>query len=137
MAIAKISKIEIIGLHEDKERFLNLLQRLGIVELISVKDETYQTNPPLFSENLPISIEAEILEIEEEISYLATFKEKTRFFEGIANLRPIIYENELKEIIASFDYRSVLKELKDLRSHLKNVIQHKEKLEEEKHLLLP
>ena len=130
MAIAKIKKIEIIGLQDDKEKFLNLLQRLGAVELLTLQDETSEKDTPMFSE-------ADMLEIEEALSYLATFKEKTGLFEGIIRSKPLIYEDELKEIVKNFDYRSMLKELTSLRSHLKNLIQHKDKLNQEKQLLLP
>ena len=38
MAIAKIKKIEAIGLQQDKEQFLHLLQKLGTVELIGLEE---------------------------------------------------------------------------------------------------
>jgi len=130
MAIAKVDRIEIIGLQKDKERFLSLLQELGLVELVSAeaaKDGKKSEMPS----------DAEILGIEEALSYLRTFKEKTSFFGGMINLRPIIHKEEIRNVIDHFDHGAFLKELSKLRTHLKNLMQHKEKLSHEKQLLNP
>jgi hypothetical protein len=39
MAIAKIKKIELLGLNKDKERLLFSLQNLGRVELINIRQQ--------------------------------------------------------------------------------------------------
>lgn len=128
MAIAKIKKIEIIGLEKDKERLMVLLQRLGIVELIS----------PLEVSESPIEAPktvANLLEMEEAISYLTSFQEKAGLLEGMVKLRPLVYKNQLNEVIASFDYQGALKELQALRNRLKVITQHKEQLIKDWHLL--
>jgi len=130
MAIAKIDKIEIIGLEEDKERLVNLLQGLGIVQLIAPGEV------PLVRAREKVS-ESQILEIEEALSYLATYQEKPGLFKGMVKIKPLFYEQQLKELIAKFDYRAFLRGLSELRTHLKNLLQHKEKLLQEKHFLLP
>ena len=130
MAIAKIDKIEIIGLGEEKEKFLNLLQDLGKMELIALADKPYEAA-------LKAADDSEILEIEEALGYLVQFRERAGFLEGIAPMKSDIYEKELDEIVATFDHRHFLKILADLRHHLKNLLQHKEKLDEEKRALLP
>jgi len=132
MAISKIKKIEIIGLHKDKERFLGLLQKLGIVELINVI-ESQEVSTGL--EMVPS--ETNLLGIEEAISYLTAFKEKRGLLEGMVKLRPLVYQEQLKEVIANFDYASLLKELSGLRNHLKDFLQHKERLLQEIQLLAP
>jgi len=130
MAIAKIKRIEIIALREEKDKLLDILQELGFVQLIKSEEK------PEEMDGLPFN-EAEILEIEEAISYLSTFKEKTGFFESIVASKTPLYKNELKNIVTEFDRRALLEELKTLRSSLKDAIQRKETLCEERRLLSP
>jgi V/A-type H+-transporting ATPase subunit I len=131
MAIAKIKKIEIIGLGKDKEALLALLQKLGVVQLINIQEtaQDIDAKTPLGAVNL--------LEIEEAVSFLSTFREKAGFLEGMVNLKPIVYQRELKEVINNFNCEGLLKELSELRSHLRNLAQHRERLIQERHLLIP
>lgn len=131
MAIAKIKKLEIIGLQEEKENILSLLQKLGIVELTNIQEIGLTENPHLVNEDI------NLLETEEAISYLASFRKEAGFLRGMIKLKPLVYEEELKEVIANFDYHKFLKELSELRSHLKILLQHEESLIQERHLLIP
>jgi V/A-type H+-transporting ATPase subunit I len=147
MAIAKIKKIELIGLDKEKSSLLGLLQKLGIVQLINGSttltiDTERSRSVNIQQAQLDIasqvpSSEVKLLEIEEAISFLATFREKTGFLEGMANLKPIVYRRELKEVINNFDWQGLLNELSASRSQLKDLIQHKEKLGLRKQLLAP
>lgn len=131
MAIAKIKKIEIIGLERDKEEILGLLQRLGLVELISLEaqetDITAQAPSP----------ETNLLEMKEAISYLASFKKESGFFAGIVKIKPLVYAQQLKEVLTSYNYSGLLEELSAQRNHLRHLKQHKEKLIQERQLLTP
>jgi len=131
MAIAKIKKIEIIGLEKDKKEFLSRLQKLALVELMPIQAEDRAGSTST------IYPQTNLLEIEETISYLASFKEKAGLLESLVKFKPIIYQQQLQKVISSFDYKNLLNELSQLRNHLKNIAQHKEKLIQEKHLLLP
>lgn len=130
MSIARINKIEIIGLREEKEAFLHLLQQLGAIQMTAVLE-------PDFSPAQPMVSDAETLEIMEAVSFLSSFQEKPNMFKGMVALKPIIYEEQLKGIIESFNYRQLLKELMELRNHLKNLDYHKERLRQELWLLTP
>jgi V/A-type H+-transporting ATPase subunit I len=129
MAIAKIKKIEVIGLKEDEEKFLKLLQKLGIVQLISTKGQS--------KEKVGATNESEVLEIAETLSYLASFQEKSNPLASMVNIKPIVYEKQLEDIVSKFNYRILLKELATLRNGLKNLTQYKERLTLEKNLLTP
>ena len=131
MAIAKIKKLEIIGLQKDKDKILGLLQKMGWVELISLSEKDASVSPRIASSD------ANLLEMEEAISYLASFQENVSFLKRIVQLKPIVYAQKLQDIIANFDYDKLLKDLSELRNHLKNLSQHRERLVQEKHLLLP
>ncbi len=131
MAIARAKKIEIIGLNQDKEILLTLLQRLGIMQLVNMQEINTGIN------SAGISYEADLLAIEEAISFLAAFKERTGFLAGIANLKPYIYRQELSQVIRSFEWQKLLVELTALRGRFKDLIQRRERLLQRKQLLLP
>ena len=129
MAIAKIKKLEIIGLQEDRDKLLALLQRLGMVELI--KMQALEAILPMQAK----TNETELLEMEEAISFLADFQAKKGLLEGITGLKPSVFLEQLKEVIAHFDYRGFLKGLSELKNRLKALLQQREKLSQELTLL--
>jgi V/A-type H+-transporting ATPase subunit I len=131
MAIAKIKKVEIIGLKENRDEVLALLQNLGIIELINIQDIDADKSLPTITGDI------NLLEIEEAISFLATFKKQSGFLQGMVGLKPFVYQRELKEVIQNFDWQGLFKELADLRQHIKNLLQHKEKLLQKRKLLEP
>jgi len=131
MAIARINKIEIIGLKEDKEKILVLLQRLGKVQLIDIREDT--ATPKIQAADSNINL----LEIEEAISFLASFQEKAGFLKGIIKLKPTVFQQELSDVMGNFNCPGLLKQLSDLRNHLRILYQHRERLIQEKQLLFP
>ncbi|MCM8763323.1 MAG: hypothetical protein NC829_03030, partial [Candidatus Omnitrophica bacterium] len=129
MAISRIKKIELISLNEDKDRLMGFLQKLGLMELIGV-----EKGPKLVE---PYVKETTLLEIEEAISYLAGFAERPSFLAGMIKLRPLVYTQEFKEIVAGFAYEHFLKELTQLRHRLKELTQRRETLIQERALVYP
>jgi V/A-type H+-transporting ATPase subunit I len=128
--IARIKKLEIIALRQEREKILSSLQKLGIVELMEAQAQTLQPAAPA------ALAEINLLEIEEAIVYLASFKaEKTGFLEGIFGLKPWVLERQLNEAVANFDYAALLKKVSELRKHQQNLTQHREKLIQERQLL--
>lgn len=129
MAISKIKKIEFIGLQKDKDNLLELLQKLAVVELIKPCELTLS----------PISdaCEGSLLELEEAITRLAGFQAKSGLLEGLVKLKPLVYKQDLEELVSGFDYPRLLKNLSELRNHFINLTQHKERLIQETHLLAP
>jgi len=126
MGIARIRKLEIIGLRQDQEGILALLQRLGLMEVITEKEPA-----------LPFTHPEDIAETEEAITFLRSFQPKPGLLEGIVKLRPLVYESELADVIAGFDYAKLLGKLASLRNELKHFTQQKERLLQERHLLWP
>ena len=131
MAISKIKKIEIIGLERDKEPLLTELRRLGVMQLIEVQAKGQS------SAAQTAHLEVSLSEIEEEISFLSSFREQAGGFGGIVKFKPLIFEERQQELIATFDYKALLAELAHLRNHYKGITQHRERLIQEKHLLSP
>jgi len=131
MAIAKIKKLEIIGLGEDKDKILAFLQKLGMVEIIDIRQKNITTV------SAQVDSDINLIELKEAIAYLAGFQEKTGFLKAMLSPKPVVYEQQLKELLASFDYRGLLSKLSELRNHLKNLSQHKEHLIQERRLLAP
>ena len=131
MAIAKIKKLEIIGLQKDKEELLQLLQKLALVQLIKLQEKYEGVVSPEFLSGV------DLLEMEDAISYLASFKEKEGTLGGIVKIKPVVYQQQIQDIITHFDYQKILHELSTLRNQLKVIHHHKERLIQEKQLLSP
>lgn len=131
MAISAISKIEIIGLQEDKARLLDLLQESGTVELIEAKED-YAGSP-----SLPAQASTDIARMEEAIHYLGGLRKDEGLLSGMVKLKPMVYQKELQEVLAAFDYQALIDKLTRLRNYLKTLLQDKDRLLLEKRLLIP
>lgn len=131
MAIAKIKKIEIIALEKGQLELLALLQKLGIVQLISLQSQDDNLA------SIGAYSDANLLAIEEAITYLASFKERSFALGSIVQFKPLLYQQQLQEVITKFDYQNLLRELLHLRNHLKITVQHKDRLLQERQLLAP
>lgn len=131
MAISAISKIEIIGLQEDKARLLNFLQESGTVELIETKED-YAGNP-----SLPAQASTDISRMEEAIHYLGGLRKDEGLLSGMVKLKPMVYQKEMREVLEAFNYQGLLDSLTRLRSHLKTLLQDKDRLLLERRLLDP
>jgi len=131
MGISRISKIELIGLQEDKEQILGLLQKLEVTQLIEVSQENaLPSQQPAFDEG-------RLLESQEALAFLSEVVPPKAMLAGMVRLKPQVYQKDLKEVIKSFDYKALLHELAQLRTQLRNLAQHKERLLAERTLLLP
>ena len=135
MAIAKMKKIEVVGLGRDKDGLLALFQKLQMVELINIQEPN---QPP----GRDISVKADsglthLPEIEEAVSFLSGLKEKSGFFGGGIGLKPSVNHKQLKEVVSGFDWQAFLSGLSALRQQFKDLIQQKEKLSEKTKLLNP
>ena len=132
MAIGRVKKLELLILQDDKEKLLSVLQNLGIMELISVHQEAKAL------ENLPAHIlEKDLAQIEETIAFMAGVKKQGGLLEGMVKLKPLIHQSQFDEIVSKFDYKTLLKEVSGLRTYLKDLLQRKEKLDQEQYLLSP
>ncbi|MGE5197972.1 MAG: hypothetical protein ACM3IL_05645, partial [Deltaproteobacteria bacterium] len=100
MAIAKIKKLEVIGLNTDRNSLLALLQQAGITQLINIRQSDIPA--PL----IPVISDADLLGLQEAISYLATLKKSPGFLSGIAASKPLVYQQELKEVIDKSDWKA-------------------------------
>lgn len=130
MAIAKIKKLEIIGLERDRDSLLILLQKLAIVEIIQPKDQPLNSSHSVYDLH-----DSEVLGLNEAINFLSSFKEKAGFLESMVKLKPLVYYQQWQEVIDSFNYKKMISDLNGLRNQLKDLHQNKEKLQTQKHLL--
>jgi V/A-type H+-transporting ATPase subunit I len=134
MSIAKIKKIEILGLQQEKEKLLELLHKLALVQIRDLSEDSLEraaaTHQDIF--NL-----ADMSEMEEAVNFLSTFKKAPGLLCSMVKLKPAIHEKQLIEAVREFDYRVFLNKLSELRLHLKNIFLHRERLIQESHLLSP
>ena len=130
MALARIQKIEIIGLRGFQEKLLDLLQKRVCVQLIHP--------PPAGNAAVPLddASASDLNHLEETISYLEAFGEKGGFLEGMAGLKPFLFSHQADELVRSFDWRAVVEAVSDLRRSLTEGEQRRGELEQQKRRLL-
>ncbi|MBM3252180.1 MAG: hypothetical protein FJZ11_05335, partial [Candidatus Omnitrophica bacterium] len=97
MAIAKIKKIEIIGLEKDKDDFISRLQGLGIVEITEYKKE--DKAPAIINKT-----RVNLIETEENIAFLSGFKQTSNFLESMFSMKPWVLRDKIQELVQDFDY---------------------------------
>lgn len=131
MAIARIKKLELIATSKGKEQLLTDLQKFGKIQLITPAVETGLITEPVAAADNRLG------ELNEAITYLAAYAPKANFLESMANLKPFIFRQEMKEAMADFPWPEKLAELEQLRLQLKDCAQEKERLAQKKLLLAP
>jgi V/A-type H+/Na+-transporting ATPase subunit I len=131
MAIARIKKIELIAANGDRDWLLDLLQRFGRVQLLP------PDNTPEASALATVEADSRLGEIAEAISALSAFAPKIGFLAGVTNLKPFIFDREMKDVIARFPWPEKLTRLATLRGRLKEIIQERERLVQKQNQLAP
>lgn len=132
MAISRIKKLELIGLEKDKERLLVFLQKLGVAQLIASEPTASLAGSPAAPSN-----GVSLLEVQDALSLLASFQKESGMLAVMVKPKPLVYQRELKQVLADFDYRSLLVELSNLRNRLRDLYQHKERLIQERQQISP
>jgi V/A-type H+/Na+-transporting ATPase subunit I len=130
MAIAKIKKVEIIGLQQDKEQLLNLLQRMGVMEIVPAAQVSVVVSPIHGKES-------DIADIEQAILFLSGFRKSRKMLGGMVVIKPLVYQAQAEKIIRSFDYRKATQELAQLEGALGDLEQKRNLLLQEARHLQP
>ena len=130
MAIAKIRKVEIIGLQQDKEQLLGILQRMGVMEIVPV-EQSGATTPAVSSK------EDDSADIERAIVFLSGFRKSQKILGGMVAIKPLVYQAQAEHIIRSFDYRKVVEEVAQLEGTLADLAQRRNLFLQEARQLQP
>jgi vacuolar-type H+-ATPase subunit I/STV1 len=124
MAIAKIKHIDIFFTKEHKEQLLQLIQKLGLIQLIQFKEI------PTVTEEAPTW---DLEGIQEAIDYLEGLSPQ----KGILSSKPILKEEEFDRLIKDSHLKLTIQHLRHLRDRLKNAQIELDKLSHTKNSLLP
>ncbi|PIP20241.1 MAG: hypothetical protein COX40_05805 [Candidatus Omnitrophica bacterium CG23_combo_of_CG06-09_8_20_14_all_40_11] len=125
MAIAKIKHIDIFFTKQQKEKIIYLLQKLGAVQLIQIKEAHIAAQKEEATEGLG--------QLQEAIDYLESLSLKKGFFSE----KPVLGESQIEELLKEFDIGLIIRHLNALRERIKSTQIELDKLHSTKYNLLP
>ncbi len=132
MAIAAISKVQIIAYREVKEELLSILQESSLIQLESISEKESWLNTPDF----------DLAHVEEEIYRISQALQILSQWEGGGGLgrlfsqKPRLKIEERKRIL-NFDYHSVLSKIEELEREKNELLAEIRFLEKEQEFLAP
>ena len=130
MGLAKVKKVYLIGHKNIKDEILDILQDLGCVHI--------ESSGFIVNSNFEISSDKEMEILLKELSdlsfcinFLKNFEEEKSFKDKIFKSKKILSFDEMKKISETFDYKSIIRECKEIDSKIKKLEQRKKSLENE------
>ena len=139
MAVIPLEKIGILGLREEKEEFLQWIQREEEIDLVDLREERDKKEYLKYfqlSSSRRGEIEENLHIIDRALEDISSFKEKG-MFAGIIPEKIIIDEEEGKRVVETFAWKEVCEEIFKLRKEREEIVRRKEELERRKKELLP
>lgn len=129
MALAKVSKIELIASEKYKEKILELLQNAGTVEITSQKEDNEEFD------RIKKLQETELItaNLEFAVNTLSPYAKKKGLFAQPETFSP----REVKEKVTEFDFDSIIEKCKKLEEQFTKAKNKKVSLEDELSLLSP
>lgn len=130
MAIVNVKKVSVIALRRNKDRLVELLQRLGKVEIIDIKEKTPREEWDSFfisgetSREL-IELQGKLSDIQFALDFTARYSaSKKPMFAG----KPVYREEEMEELSQSQQLWDVIRECRELESRLNGLKSEEMKL---------
>lgn len=141
MATTEFKKVIILGHKEEKNRLLDKIHRVGLIEIINLKDQksNYKDLPFLRpkSKEIPLDFDSIIKELQCSIDFLKGFEEKKSLFEKLTQKRPVLNLNNAREILSEFNSFLFCKKVEEIEHTKKELDVKKDKLIQEKNELSP
>lgn len=144
MTVETIKKVYLLGHKEIESEVINLLQDLGVVEISELLPEYKETAKEVVTSEEKISSKIENKEPEEKltqleylIGLLGKFVPPKGFFETMGKEKVILSKKELRETVDSFNLERIYSDCKSLEKKLEELKIKRNKLENERHQILP
>ena len=124
MAVAKIKHIDMFFTKEQKEKILYLIQKLGVIQFIQLKEVQVAT---------PEEPTRDLEKIQEAIDYLESLQIK----KGFLSSKPYLKEEELDRLLKEADLEFITHHFSQIRERIKFIQIELDKLNNAKNSLLP
>lgn len=125
MAIAKIKHIDIFFTKPQKEKILYLIQKLGVIQFIQLKEAPIPEQEE--------STQGLLKRLQETIDYLESLQVK----KGILSLRPVLKPDQLDGILKEFDVTLIIQHLTHVKERIKSIQIELDRLHNTKNNLIP
>jgi V/A-type H+-transporting ATPase subunit I len=131
MAVSEMRKVRVFAHNSSREKIIEELQNLGIVQIIEVEEEK---KPELNLEKLQARLE----KIKYSIEYLSGFEPRKKgFLSSFLEAKPLLSEKEFLKISKEFNYEKVYKECLSLDEQRHQLNNRENKLITEQEKVLP
>lgn len=130
MSIAKMKKIQILGLKRQKAQMIDLLQGLSLVEF----DETEENRGSL---DRDVNYNSLLSDLDFVVNFLEPHSIiKKSFIDNFAITKEEVAFHDVKDIVSKLDFKTIVKECRSLESELVNLNELIKGLNREKELLM-
>lgn len=131
MPIAKLAKIKLISVKEDKEKILDALQKLAVMQIEQARD-----HPDPFAADTENEIK--LAELKHAIRFLESFShDKKSFLENFVSTKTVVCENDLQSGYYDFDFKEIIQKIKHFESYLTHEKATEQKIDSEIKALKP
>lgn len=135
MAISKIRKIQLIGHNSIREDIIELLQKLGVVEINDLRKELSED---YFMESRQGSVfEHRLRKVEYLLEFLAHLEEKSIFLEGLTQEKLVLDRVEFANILENFRLDEIYSQCKILEEGFRKLEIERKRLHEQRTTLIP
>ncbi|WDU82211.1 hypothetical protein [Caloramator sp. Dgby_cultured_2] len=122
MAIVKMKKLNLACAKEDKEKILKLLQKLGVVQIIDLKDELEDTD---YEKEKPSNeVEYEFAKVKFTYEFLKQYSEEKK---GIFTPKNVLSFEEFERLDSHLDWEEYYKAAKFIEESMNTNRTKKEK----------
>ena len=139
MAVTPLKKIGILGLKEEREKFLQSLQEEKSLHVLDLRESAEREKYLEYFSFPPISlreVEEKLQKIDKALEDLSSWKERG-MFAGIIPEKLLLEEEEARRIVQEFPWEEVCKRISSLRMEREELRRKRENLEKEREELSP
>ncbi|SEF72355.1 V/A-type H+-transporting ATPase subunit I [Caloramator fervidus] len=113
MAIVKMKKINIVCLKEDKEKLLKLLQKLGVIQVVDLKEKIQEY--PFESERVSNEVEYEFSKVKFTYEFLKQYADDKK---GLFTPKKVLSFDEFEKLETYIDWNAYYKTAKHIEESM-------------------
>jgi V/A-type H+-transporting ATPase subunit I len=139
MAMVNVKKMSIIALRRNRDRLVELLQRLGKVEIINIREKTPKEEwesvfiPRETSKEL-MELQGKLADIQFALDFMARYSTSRK---SIFAEKPLYREEEMEDLSRSQELWSIIRECREMESRLNGLKSEEMKLNNTIEMLKP
>lgn len=134
MALLEMKKIRVIAHGKESSEILEVMQKLGTVELIDVS-ETYPEYNLQKREKVAFEFNYVSSRLDFAVEFLSKFQKQNFLKKALEGTREPVSQDEVNKIANTFYFNDLIEKVSDIESQISDTKQRIQKLEEEEEIL--